>query len=118
VQPAQLEPSRIAKSDVQDLLEKVTVRPDASFTARYPAEVCSHVTVRLQSGQAFTNEVSAYPGASNRPFAWPEIEAKFDRLAVTNASATSRQQIKSAVRSLEDIQVSDLMKALSDIKAG
>src|SRR5580693_4931294 len=36
VQPAQLEPSRIAKSDVQDLLQKVTIRPDAGFTARYP----------------------------------------------------------------------------------
>jgi|HubBroStandDraft_6_1064221.scaffolds.fasta_scaffold00408_15 2-methylcitrate dehydratase len=118
VQPAQLDPSRIAKSDVQELLQKVTVRPNAAFTARYPAEVCSRVAVRLRGGQSFTNEVSAYPGASNRPFAWPEIEAKFDRLAAANASASSRQQIKSAVRSLEEIQVSDLMKALSDIKAG
>src|SRR5580692_13056480 len=115
---AQLEASRIAKSDVQELLQKVTVRPNAAFTARYPAEVCSRVAVRLRGGQSFTNEVSAYPGASNRPFAWPEIEAKFDRLAAANASASSRQQIKSAVRSLEEIQVSDLMKALSDIKAG
>lgn len=48
VQPAQLEASRIAKPDVQDLLQKVTVRPDAEFTARYPAEFPSRVTVRLK----------------------------------------------------------------------
>jgi 2-methylcitrate dehydratase len=36
VQPAQLTPSRIAKQDVQSLLRKVTVRPNDSFTARFP----------------------------------------------------------------------------------
>jgi 2-methylcitrate dehydratase len=103
VQPAQLEPSRIAKPDVQELIQKVTVRPDASFTARYPAEVPSRVTVRLKSGQSFTHEVSAYPGGSNRPFTWSEIEAKFDKLAAGNATEKSRQKIKNAVRSFEDI---------------
>jgi 2-methylcitrate dehydratase len=115
VQPAQLEPSRIAKPDVQELLQKVTVRPDASFTARYPAEVPSRVTLRLKSGQSFTHEVSAYPGGSNRPFTWSEIEAKFDKLAAGNATEKSRQKIKNAVRSLENIQVSDLMKVLSEL---
>ena len=115
VQPAQLEPSRISKSDVQDLLQKVTVRPNEGFTARYPAEVPSRVTVRLRSGRVFTHEVSDYPGASNRPFTWKEIEAKFDKLAASHASGESRQTIKNAVRSLEDIQVNDLMKALSQL---
>ena len=81
VQPAQLALSRIAKSDVQALLQKVTVKPNDGFTARYPAEVPSRVTVRLRSGESFTHEVSDYPGASNRPFTWKEIEAKFDKLA-------------------------------------
>jgi 2-methylcitrate dehydratase len=115
VQPAQLEPGRIAKPDVQKLLQKVTVRPDASFTTRYPAEVPSRVTVRLKSGQSFSNEVSAYPGGSNRPFSWSEIEAKFDKLATGHTTAKSRQTIMHAVRSLEDIQMSDLMKALSEL---
>jgi 2-methylcitrate dehydratase len=113
VQPAQLEPNRIEKPDVQDLLQKVTVKPDAGFTARYPAEVSSRVTVRLKNGDSFTHEVSAYPGASTRPFTWNETEAKFDKLATGHTTAKSRQTIKNAVRSLEDIQMSDLMKALS-----
>ena len=115
VQPAQLEPSRIAKPDVQELLQKVTIRPDESITARYPAEIPSRVTVRLKNGESFTHEVSDYPGAYTRPFTWEEIEAKFDKLAASHATEKSRQKIKNAVRSLDNIQVSDLMKVLSEL---
>jgi 2-methylcitrate dehydratase len=117
VQPAQLEPSRIAKPDVQNLLQKVTISPNDSLTARYPDEVPSRVTVRLKNGRCFTHAISAYPGASNRPFTWDEIETKFDRLTTGHATEKSRRKIKDAVRSLENIQVSDLMKVLSDLNA-
>src|SRR5580700_2279457 len=116
VQTAQLEASRIAKTDVQDVLQKVTVRPDDGFTARYPAELPSRVTVRLKSGQSFTHEISDFAGAPTRPFTWEEIEAKFDRLAAGHATEKSREKIKNAVRSLEEIQVSDLMKILCELK--
>ena len=116
VQTAQLEASRIAKRDVQDLLQKVTVRPNDGFTARYPAELPSRVTVRLQNGGSFTHEISDYAGAPTRPFTWKEIEAKFDKLAAGHATEKSCQKIKNAVRSLEDIQVSDLMTILSELK--
>ena len=116
VQTAQLEASRIAKRDVQDLLQKVTVRPNDGFTARYPAELPSRVTVRLQNGESFTHEISDYAGAPTRPFTWKEIEAKFDKLVAGHATEKSCQAVKNAVRSLEDIQVSDLMKILSELK--
>jgi 2-methylcitrate dehydratase len=116
VQTAQLEASRIAKSDVQDMLQKVTVSPNDGFTARYPAELPSRVTVRLRSGESFTHEISDYAGDPIRPFSWKETDAKFDKLAAGHAIETSRQKIKDAVRSLEDIQVSDLMKILSELK--
>ena len=117
VQPAQLEPSRIAKSDVQDLLQKVTIRPNADFTAHYPAELMSRVTVRLKNGDSYTHDVSAFPGASNRPFTWAEVGAKFDKLSSSNSTAKSRQAIKNAVRSLEDIQVSELTRVLSELNS-
>jgi 2-methylcitrate dehydratase len=112
---AQLEASRIARSDVQDLLQKVTVRPDDGFTARYPAELPSRVAVRLTSGEWFTHEISDFAGDPIRPFSWNEIDAKFDKLAAGHANEISRQKIKNAVRSLEDMQVSDLMKILSEL---
>ena len=116
VQPAQLAVSRIEKRDVQDLLLKVTVRPDDALTARYPADLASRVTVRLKSGESFTQQITDFPGAPARPFAWNEIDAKFDKLTAANATEKSCQKIKDAVRSLEIIQISDLMKILGDLR--
>ena len=92
------------------------MRPDDGFTARYPAELPSRVTVRLKSGQSFTHEISDYAGAPTRPFTRKEIDAKFDKLAVGHATEESREKVKNAVRSLEDIQVSGLMKILCELK--
>ena len=68
VQTAQLTPERIAKPDVQSLLLKVQVRPDESFTTRYPGETPSRITVRLKSGKSYSHEVTNYPGFPTRPF--------------------------------------------------
>ena len=115
VQPAQLNPERIGKTDVQSLLLKVTVRPDKSFTARYPAQFPSRVTVRLKSGQSFSHEVFDYPGFPTRPFTWEEISAKFDKLVTSRVGAQLSRDIKDAVRSLETIEVSDLTKLLREL---
>jgi 2-methylcitrate dehydratase len=115
VQTAQLNPERIAKPDVQSLLLKVSVIPDESFTARFPAEFPSRITVRLKSGQSFSHEVSNYPGFPTRPFSWEEISAKFDKLTAGHVGAQLGRDIKSAVRSLENIQVSDLTKLLAEV---
>ena len=115
VQTPQLSPERIAKADVQSLLHKVSMRPEESFTARYPAAFPSRMTVRLQSGQSFTHEVSDYPGFPTRPFTWQEVGAKFDKLAAGRIGADLRQDIKNAVGSLEHIQVSNLTKLLAEL---
>ena len=115
VQTAQLNPVRIAKADVQSLLRKVSVRPDESFTARYPDEFPSRMTVRVRSGQSFTHEVSDYPGFPTRPFTWHEVSAKFDKLAGGRIDADLRRDITNAVRSLEDIQVRDLTELLGEL---
>ncbi len=117
VQPAQLKPRRIEAPDVQSLLQKVTVRPDAGFTARYPGEVPSRVTVRLNDGRSYSHEVKNYPGFSTWPFTWDEIAAKFDKLVAGRASDGLAREIKAAVRSLETIQVKELTKLLGDVKA-
>jgi 2-methylcitrate dehydratase len=118
VQPAQLSVKRIEKPDVQGLLQKVKVRPDDGFTARYPGEVPSRVTVRLKSGKSYSQEVKDYPGFATRPFTWEECVAKFDKLVAGRADKGLCGEIKDAVRSLESIQVKELMKLLGNVKAG
>src|SRR5208283_3790007 len=39
VMPAQFEPGRIARADVQQLLKKVSVRPNHEYTEQYPAKM-------------------------------------------------------------------------------
>ena len=116
VQPTQLEAARIAKPDVQTLLRKVLVKPDAGFTARYPLEAPSRVTVYVEGGKSYTHEVSSYPGFSSQPFTWDEVGAKFDNLVGPRADGVLRRDIKSAVRSLESIQVSELMGLLAKVR--
>ena len=116
VQPAQLDPRRIDKPDVQALLRKVEVRPNDRFTARYPDEVPSQVTVRLKGGKSYSHEVKDYPGFPTRPFTWDEVGAKFDKLVGGRAGEGLRKDIKAAVASLESIQVKDLMKLLGQVK--
>ena len=117
VQTAQLEPSRITKPDVQALLHKVVIKPDAGFTARYPAEMLSRVSVRLGDGTLYEHEVKDYAGFQTRPFTWEEVGAKFDKLAGDRIDAALSKDIKAAVASLEKIQVKDLMNLLVRIKA-
>ena len=116
VQPAQLDPGRIAKPDVQGLLKKVEIRPDNSFTARYPGEMPSRVIVRLKSGESYSHAVNGYPGFPTRPLTWDEITAKFERLVGGRADKSLRADIQAAVRSLESIQVAELTKLVGQVR--
>src|SRR5271163_4694320 len=118
VMPAQFEPDRIARADVQQLLKKVSVRPDQEYTEQYPGKMPAKVTVRLQDGKVIEHEVQNFPGLASRPFTWEESVDKFDRLVAGRVDEGLCGEIKDAVRSLENIQVRDLMKLLDSAKAG
>jgi 2-methylcitrate dehydratase len=118
VMPAQFEPDRIARADVQQLLKKVSVRPDQGYTEQYPGKMPAKVTVRLQDGKVIAHEVQDFPGLASRPFTWEESVEKFDRLVAGRVDEGLCGEIKDAVRSLENIQVRDLMKLLGSAKAG
>jgi 2-methylcitrate dehydratase len=118
VMPAQFEPDRIARADVQQLLKKVSVRPDFEYTEQYPGKMPAKVTVRLQDGKVIEHEVQDFPGLASRPFTWEESVEKFDRLVAGRVDEGLCREIKDAVRSLQNIQVRDLMKLLGFAKAG
>jgi 2-methylcitrate dehydratase len=116
VMPAQFEPDRIIRADVQQLLKKVSVRPDQEFTDQYPAKMPAKIMVRLQDGKVIEHEVQDFPGLASRPFTWEQSVEKFDRLAAGHADEGTRREIKDAVRCLENIQVADLMALLGHVK--
>ena len=116
VMPAQFEPDRIMRADVQRLLKKVSIRPDQEFTDQYPAKMPAKIIVRLQDGKVIEHEVQDFPGLASRPFTWEESVEKFDRLVAGHADEGTCHEIKDAVRSLENIHVADLMALLGRVK--
>jgi 2-methylcitrate dehydratase len=118
VMPAQFKPDRITRADVQQLLKKVSVRPNQDYTEVYPAKMPAKITVRLQDGNVIEHEVQDYPGLASRPFTWEESVEKFDRLVAGRADEGLGREIKDAVRSIEGVQVRELMKLLGSVSAG
>jgi 2-methylcitrate dehydratase len=116
VMPAQFKPDRIIRPDVQGLLKKVTVRPNHEYTEEYPAKMPAKITVRLQDGTVIEHEVQDYPGLASHPFTWENSVDKFDSLVAGRIDDGLSREIKDAVRSLENIQIRDLMKLLGSIK--
>jgi 2-methylcitrate dehydratase len=116
VMPAQFAPDRITRADVQQLLKKVSVRPDQELTDQYPAKMPAKITVRLQDGQVIEHEVQDFPGLASHPFTWEDSVEKFDRLVAGRVDEGLCREIKDAVHSLESIQVADLMALLGRVK--
>src|ERR1700676_285615 len=117
VMPAQFQPERIGNADVQGLLKKVSVRPNHEYTEDYPAKMPAKITAGLKEGTVTRPESQDFPGLASHPFTWEDAVEKFDRLVVGRADPGVSQEIKDAVRSLENIQVKDLMELLGRVPA-
>jgi 2-methylcitrate dehydratase len=115
VYPAQYEPERILRADVQDLLRRVTVAPAADLSARFPAEHPCRVRIQIRDGRILSREKSDYLGFVSRPAGWPEVEEKFMRLAAPPAGEALARRLASATRRLEEVPVADLCSMLEEV---
>jgi len=115
VMPAQFAPDRIGKPDVQTLMKKVSAKANQEYTAMYPREIPVKITIRLRDGTTFEHEVLDYPGMASHPFTWEDAVEKFDPLVAGRIDNDLSREIKDAVRSIENIQVRDLMALLSRV---
>jgi len=113
--PAQYAPERLGAADVQDLLRRVTIRPDPGFSARFPEELPCRVAVTLKDGRRLELEARDYEGFHTRPASWDEVEKKFHALCEPFAPAEARAAIVDAVSRLEALKVEDLTKTLARV---
>lgn len=118
VMPAQYEPARIRRSDVQTLLRKVTVRPSDELSQHFPQQMPVRINVFLHDGRKLFIEKLAYEGFSTQPMRWETVVEKFDHLAEPHADAALRASIVAAVANLDAISVADLMQALAKVQTG
>jgi len=115
VMPAQFTRQRVTSPDVQALLQKVSARPNASYTAQYPNRMPAKITVRLKDGTTLEHEVQDCPGMPSDPFTWKDAVEKFDQLVADRIDSDLANEIMDAVHSLEHIKVKDLMALLARI---
>ncbi|MGE5249496.1 MAG: MmgE/PrpD family protein, partial [Bacteroidota bacterium] len=113
VMPAQYLPERIMRSDVQELLRKVNIRPLDEFSRRFPAEMPCRIRITLKDGRAFTTEKRDYEGFLTRPMPWEGAIRKFEALTRDRIPVGLAHQIEDAVAHLETIQVSELTGLLA-----
>jgi 2-methylcitrate dehydratase len=117
VMPAQFTAERLQRPDVQALLCRIVVRPSLEYSARFPDEMPSRVTVTLNDGRVFTRALSDYPGFHTRPPTWEDSVAKFTTLGAPHIADSALAEIASAVGQLEHITVAELTGLLGRLRA-
>lgn len=117
VLPAQYEPDRIVRDDVQSLLRRVRVRPREEYSRRFPDEMPCRVSIHMRDGAVHAIEKRDYEGFHTRPMRWETVAAKFDGLAAGRADEDLRAQIRDAVASLEGLPIGELTGLLSRVGA-
>lgn len=115
VLPAQYSPTRIQGNDVQSLLRKVRVTPNAAFSRRFPAEMPCRITIKLTDGQTFVKEKRDYEGFITHPMEWATAIKKFEQLTHPFISSAVQVMIEESVADLENRSLRDLMSLLGNI---
>lgn len=115
--PAQYRPERIAADDVQGLLRRVRVRPNAALSARFPAEVPVQVGLRLKDGRVLSAAKSDYEGFHTRPMSRERVVEKFHAVA-GRAGAGAREAVVSAVERLPAVTARQLGQILAHLEEG
>lgn len=113
--PAQYEPARIVREDVQTLLRKISIRPDEDFSRRFPQEMPCYIRVHLTNGQVYEIEKRDFEGFYTRPLTWEGAVAKFEKLAAPYTSADQRQALVDAIHDLDSTDVRVLTALLATV---
>lgn len=115
VLPQQYDPARIVAEDVQSLMQKVTITPDAALSARFPDEMPAHLEIAMSDGRRVSAERSAYEGFHTQPLGWAAAERKFTRLTEPFADAALRTELIGVVRDLENRTATALTSLLGRV---
>jgi 2-methylcitrate dehydratase len=117
VMPAQYEPERILREDVQSLLRRVSVTANPAYSQRFPEEMPCQIRIVLRDGRSLVKESRDYPGFVTQPMSWEMACNKLNRLSAPYATDGERKSITKAVADLESIRVRDLMRLLIPVHA-
>ncbi len=123
--PEQFLPERINRSDVQNLMQKVTVQTASPlhrpliiaglldpYTEAYPEKIPSKVEISFANGDKIKLEKEDYHGFFTRPLSWADTEKKFRKLA-ENIPASLQDRIVEVIGDLENRSLTELISTLT-----
>lgn len=114
VLPAQYEQDRILKDDIQNLLQKVTVKENPEFSQRFPKEMAIKLEIETNDGQVYIVNKDDYQGFTSRPASWDVLLEKYN-LLTTNIDAELASNIAKTIENLENIEITELTDLLAKI---
>lgn len=117
VLPGQYLPDRITKDDVQQLLQKVEVKENKSYSDLFPNQMPCDITIFMTDGNQFKIEKTDYEGFVTRPASWETVIAKFKNLSKDSIDEKIQNRIIDMVQNIENYQIRDLMKVLKSVQA-
>ncbi|ALX50697.1 MmgE/PrpD family protein [Lentibacillus amyloliquefaciens] len=115
VMPEQYDPDRIVREDIQELLQKVDIRPDDSYSSRFPDEMACRIELETNDGQIFEVEKRDYQGFKTQPASWDVLMEKYNGLT-RDIDNTLAGKIADTIKNLENVKVSELTELLGQIK--
>ncbi len=115
VLPEQYLPERILQKDVQQLLQKVTVREEKPYSDLFPKEMACDITIKMKDGSSFQRKKKDYQGFVSQPASWDIIINKFNTLSAKYTDENLRNQIIRTVQDLEHHTIRDLMHLLEKV---
>lgn len=116
VLPEQYFSERIQRSDIQQLLQKVTVQEKKEYSDRFPLEMANDITIKFKDGKVLKVEKTDYEGFLSRPASWEFITDKFKNLTNGFMDEGLQKEIIYVVKDLENFSIKELMQLLG--KAG
>lgn len=117
VTPAQFEPSRIQRPDVQTLQKSAMTWLSLAYTREYPQMLKCKVRVGMNDGSIFELEKADYLGFFRRPMPVEQVIEKFKRLSRSTAPESALQSVIESVARLEQRPISDLLLALRELRS-
>jgi 2-methylcitrate dehydratase len=129
VYPAQFEPERINRADVQQLLQKISVHTSFPlhkpvivagildpYTQAYPDKMKAKVSITLKKGETLVHETEDYPGFFTKPFTWEDTINKFKRLSSGIIPETTQDDIINIISDLDqEASMMGLIKLISSV---
>jgi 2-methylcitrate dehydratase PrpD len=95
----------IQRSDVNDLMSKITAKHSPELDAFVPKAFPAKLTVKMNDGAEYVKEVPYSKGDNLNPFSWEELLNKFNTLVPNSMlDQTQRRRIIEVIQNLEELK--------------